>query len=43
MEQRGAKIVDSSGQIVDADKSMTVARTASVVWRGNTWVVYGIA
>ncbi|GAB3446474.1 hypothetical protein GCM10027517_28790 [Phycicoccus ginsengisoli] len=43
MEQQGAKIVDSSGKVVDADKTMTVARTASVVWRGSTWIVYGIA
>ena len=43
MMQSGAKVVDSSGKVVDEDKRMNVARTVSVVWRGDSWIVYGIA
>ncbi|MGO4341450.1 DUF6318 family protein [Pedococcus sp. 2YAF34] len=43
MLQRGADIVDKSGKVVDSDKRMNVARTVSVVWRGDSWIVYGIA
>ena len=43
MAQTGAAIVDKSGAVVDTDPREDVARTVSVVWRGNSWVVYGIA
>lgn len=41
--QHAVNIVDASGSVVDKDKAGKGARTASVVWRGKSWVLYGIA
>ena len=43
IEQHEVSVVDQSGNVVDKDKAGQGARTASVLWVGESWQVYGIA
>jgi hypothetical protein len=43
MTQNRVDIVDSQGAVVSTDSKSDFAQTVGVVWRGETWVLYGIA
>ena len=43
MVQRPARVVDVRGKVVSTDPRAELARTASLVWKEDRWIVYGIA
>jgi hypothetical protein len=43
MIQNPAEVVDKLGKVISTDPRTELARTASLVWRGDRWFVYGIA
>ena len=43
MVQNEVNIVDAGGRVVSTEPRADVARTASVTWRGESWVMFGIA
>lgn len=43
MTQNRVDIINAQGGIVSTDAKKDFARTVAVVWRGNGWLLYGIA
>ena len=43
IDQHAVDVVDAAGKVVTKDKAGRGARTAAVLWMGETWRVYGIA
>jgi hypothetical protein len=43
MDQHKVNVVDSTGKVVLTDPAKKLARTAGVVWKGGTWLMYDLA
>ena len=43
MVQNKVDVVDAAGKVVSTDPRAELARTASVTWKGDSWVMFGIA
>ena len=41
--QHRVDVVDASGNVVSTDKRATLLRTVAVIWRGDRWLIYGVA
>jgi hypothetical protein len=43
MDQHKVNVVDSKGRVVLTDPAKRLARTAGVVWKGDSWLMYDLA
>lgn len=43
MTQHKVDVVDSAGKVISTDPQVELARSAAVVWKGDSWLMYGIA
>ena len=43
MDQHKVNVVDANGKVVLTDPAKKLARTAGVIWEGDSWLMYGLA